>query len=422
MNDPLSLRPPGAVDEGAPPDATATQVAVPIDVLEAHATALPRLTRRPGVAVVVPIYSGGASLAECLDALAIHGTEAEVVLVDDSCGDQEVGAQCESFLDRWDESKLVVNERNMGFVASANAGMATADPGRDIVLLNSDTAVTARWLEKLSAAAYVFDDVATVVPLSNAADVFSLPEDRVDSPLPPGWSPDLCARLLERVAPRMYERVPATSGFCQYVRRTALDEVGSFDSMLFHRGYGEDNDFCERASAAGFSHLIDDATFIYHERTVSFAARRQGLSRINKAVLRALHPEHVRVCVEWEQDSRIDEVRSAYASALSSLEELPVAEVDRALRAVPTKLTVSRSGPTHDPADANGNSRAIWVSLGEPGIEVEMLGARWRPPDQVSAPGVLSWLVNRWSVSAVEVVDDALDRGNEAALRKAWRL
>lgn len=413
-------RPP--IDRG-PIDRAAMALLPAAEVIAAHAAAQPRLAQRPEAAVVVPIYSGGPTLEACLDALATHNADAQIVLVDDSGGDPEVEASCESFLDRLANSKLVVNERNLGFVSSANAGMAAADADRDVVLLNSDTVVTGRWLEKLSVAAYVFDDIATVVPLSNAADVFSLPEDRTDNPLPAGWSPDLCARVLEQVAPRMYEEVPATSGFCQYVRRAAIEVVGRFDSLLFLRGYGEDNDFCERASAAGFRHLIDDSTFIFHERTVSFAERRQGLSKINKAVLKALHPDHVRVCVEWEAGSRLGEVRRAYADALEALGSVEVAALEQALRLTPTKLTVSDAASSQPRAESNGGSRGIGVILGESGVDVEFLGgARLSAPDGFDRDGFLSWLINRCGVTDLEVLDGAIDQAAETGLRAAWRL
>ena len=66
--------------------------------------------------------------------------------------------------------------------------------------------------------------------------------------------------------------VPTTVGFCMYIRRAALADVGLFDAEAFGRGYGEENDFCLRASARGWRHLLACDTFVYHEGAVSFGA------------------------------------------------------------------------------------------------------------------------------------------------------
>jgi GT2 family glycosyltransferase len=385
-----------------------------------HATGLSRLAERPRVAIVIPIYADDPSLAVCLESLEPTAAREQVVLVDDSSGDPRVRRACTSFAERFPSTVVVVNERNVGFVGSVNAGIAAAAEDRDVVLLNSDTAITAHWLEKLSAAAYMTPDVASVSPLSNAADIFSLPEDRTNNPLPPGWRAETCARVLERIAPRMYETIPATSGFCQYIRRAAIDEVGVFDDQLFHRGYGEDNDFCERARAAGFVHVIDDATFIYHERSVSFGTHREQLSRVNKAILKALHPGHVQASLAWERESRLEEVRGLYRDALDLLGDTPPAVIERALGDGGSRMVVTRLDNGHGPQPA---PRTVTLALHGSGAEVDLWGqGRLSVPADVPPVGLASWLVNRWRVRELAIVGEALDATDRGRLRDAWGL
>src|SRR6185503_6924242 len=72
-----------------------------------------------------------------------------------------------------------------------------------------------------------------------------------------------------------------------------LDAIGTFDEATFGLGYGEENDFCMRALGAGFVHVLDDATFIYHAGHRSFGATRgRRVLRAHRA-LRRLHPAYL---------------------------------------------------------------------------------------------------------------------------------
>ncbi len=78
---------------------------------------------------------------------------------------------------------LIRHRRNLGFAASANAGMRAA-AGRDVVLLNSDTLVAPGWLEELREVAYGAADIGTVTPLSNDATILSYPDPPGGNPVP----------------------------------------------------------------------------------------------------------------------------------------------------------------------------------------------------------------------------------------------
>ena len=71
---------------------------------------------------------------------------------------------------------------------------------RDVVLLNSDTEVSAGWLDKLQAAAYSAPKIATVTPLSNSATICSLPEFLEDNLVPEGVSTEMMGEIVERVS------------------------------------------------------------------------------------------------------------------------------------------------------------------------------------------------------------------------------
>ena len=65
-----------------------------------------------------------------------------------------------------------------------------------------------------------------------------------------------CARALWQHAGLAYPALPTGNGFCLYIRRSVIDAVGLLDEAAFPQGYGEENDFCQRASHRGLRHLI----------------------------------------------------------------------------------------------------------------------------------------------------------------------
>jgi len=163
------------------------------------------------------------------------------------------------------------NEQNIGFVATANLGMTMASPD-DVLLLNADTEVTSGFLEALSDALQSHPAIASVSPLTNHGEIASIPDFCIANPYPEDlgrWA-DACRCSFEDDDVPDYVEVPTTIGFCMLLRRKALDQVGYFDEAAFGRGYGEENDWCQRAIQAGWKHILCDRTFVAHCGGASF--------------------------------------------------------------------------------------------------------------------------------------------------------
>ena len=105
-----------------------------------------------------------------------------------------------------------------------------------------------------------------------------------------------------------------------YIRRAALDRVGLLDAEHFPRGYGEENDFCMRARAQGMANLIDDSTFIAHERGSSFGSEREVLMQQGRQTLRRLHPAYSGLVRTFLGDSYLAEVRAGVKNLLERTE------------------------------------------------------------------------------------------------------
>ena len=210
---------------------------------------------------------------------------------------------------------ILQNDERRGFVVSANRGMAASD--RDVVLLNSDTEVTAGWLEQLRAAAYSDPSVATVTPFSNNATLVSLPRAFEVNALPAG------PRRATRSARRRIRleagvskpadgrgRVPLRQAARPRRRRT-LRRASASGS-----GYGEENDFCMRAARG---RLRPRARRRDLRLPRGPAQLRGGASRARARPVRALtraHPGYLPLIAAFMKADPLAAVRARVVDAL----------------------------------------------------------------------------------------------------------
>lgn len=244
------------------------------------------------VAIVVPVYNAPALVERCLASVLAHTSgRARLIVIDDASTDPAIAPLLarHAGLER---VQMLRNEANRGFTATANRGITEAGHA-DVVLLNADTEVGPNWLQGLRRAAHAADDVATATAVSDNAGAFSVPELEQANELPAAWSFDDCARALWQHAGFAHPALPTGNGFCMYIRRSVLDAVGLLDEAAFPQGYGEENDFCQRASQLGLRHLVAGNVLVRHARSASFGDDRRGeLGRAGMAVLRARWPNY----------------------------------------------------------------------------------------------------------------------------------
>ncbi len=84
------------------------------------------------------------------------------------------------------------------------------------------------WLARLAGHAYATPRVASVSPFSNNATICSYPSIEGGPPVFGHSVAELDAACLAANGGRSVE-LPTTVGFCMYVRRAALNDVGLFD-------------------------------------------------------------------------------------------------------------------------------------------------------------------------------------------------
>ncbi len=329
--------------------------------------------RSPGpVDVIVPVHGAAAALARCLDSLLRHtdlGSHRLLLVVD---GPQEPAVEaalggvdgCPA-----DRVRILRQPARGGFVTAVNRGMR--ESSGDVVLLNSDTRVTAGWLDKLHRAAASHPRIASVTPFSNDATICSLPRWLESNVLPAGWDVDRFAALVERVSQRRYPRLPTGVGVCLYLRREALDAVGPFDETAFGLGYGEESEWCTRALHAGWEHVLDDATFVYHEGQRSFGRSRGRRVAVAHRHLRRRHPDYLPRVARFLRDDPLRSVRERVVDALRPA---------RAAAPVPPQRVVHVVHGWPPWNHAGTESYAAWLARGQAGRREVSVYARISDP------------------------------------------
>ncbi len=280
------------------------RVRVPSGFSARHWTFAASRARADKVDVIVPIYAGLSESLATLEhaAAASQTTPFEVIAILDNPQDEVLADALLQQQSRLGYT-LLRNEKNLGFVATVNRGMAL-HRDRDVVLLNADTVVHGDWIDRLRRA--VYDEAhnnGSATPFSNDATICSYPRFCAGSPV--ADHDELCRRMF----PGQTVEIPTAVGFCVYIRRDCLTETGLFDAVTFGRGYGEENDFCMRARRYGWRHVLAADVYVAHVGHVSFGG--SGVSQENTGKLTALHPDYLPLVEDFIRRDPLQPLRRA---------------------------------------------------------------------------------------------------------------
>ena len=218
------------------------------------------------VDVVVPSYRDAKRVSKLVGSIrkTVRPGMARVIVCDDASGPEHLAA-----LHAIDGIDVVIEgERNAGFAANVNRGLRASDPGRDVVVLNSDVEALPRWLECLQYATHRYPYAGIV------GAQLQYPDGRIqfggivrnrDQPewfdhryrfKPSDWGP--AGRASASLA---------VTGACMYVRREVIERIGLLDER-YGMAY-EDVDWCLRAWEAGFGVLYFPAARLVHHESLT---------------------------------------------------------------------------------------------------------------------------------------------------------
>jgi N-acetylglucosaminyl-diphospho-decaprenol L-rhamnosyltransferase len=206
--------------------------------------------------IVVASYNVWPQLARCL--AAVTAGPHEVIVVDSVSTD---GTQ-QHVRDQFPQVRLIELERNQGYGAALNAGIAVAT-GRYFLVMNADAWPVGDAIARLAELAEARPEVGIVGPRLLSPDTTLQPSVRG---FPTRWRLATEYLFLRWLAPRSRllnafygagfdhctpRDVEFLMGAVLLLRRSAIEEVGAFDTDFFM--FSEEVDLCYRMREAGWS-------------------------------------------------------------------------------------------------------------------------------------------------------------------------
>ncbi len=256
------------------------------DALDEALRALPE----PRVSVIVLTYNNLSFTQACLDSLESYSdyTDLEVIVVDNASSD---GTR--DFLAAWVKApsaagharRLLLNDGNLGFAAGNNVGLRAAT-GDVLVMLNNDTYVTPGWVRTLCNHLRRNQRLGLVGPVTNNIGN----EARIEIDYADMAEMIANAQCYTRKHPGFEHPMATVAFFCVALPRSVYQQVGDLDEA-FGQGFFEDDDYCRRVEAAGWTVACAEDVFVHHHLSASFnkvqPEGRAELFRRNKAIYEA---------------------------------------------------------------------------------------------------------------------------------------
>jgi GT2 family glycosyltransferase/glycosyltransferase involved in cell wall biosynthesis len=277
------------------------------------------------VSVIIPVYTGYDVVFSCIESVLLSRTSNllgfSIVVIYDCSGELAV----EDYLHKLEKSGdiiLLVNSDNLGFVKSVNKGFFHA--GKDnCIILNSDTMVYGNWVDRFSAIAALDKTIGTITPFTNNGEICSFPKICVDNAIPLVTCASKIDEAFSKNSLDDLIDLPTGVGFCMYVNRKALIEVGCFDEVAFGRGYGEENDLCLRFINKGYRNVLAPNIFVFHSGGESFGDEKKDLIKKATAIIQNRYPLYAAQVAKFIAEDTPRKYRFSALISLFSLSSNP---------------------------------------------------------------------------------------------------
>ena len=256
--------------------------------------------------IIVPVYNGFEYLENLFTSIKENtDIDYNLFVVNDASPDDRVLPFLEKQLSQFGtKMTLIKNKKNLGFLKSVN--LALQKTSNHVILLNTDVVLPKNWASKLIYPILQDSRVASVTPFSNCATIFSIPEFGDNNFVGDLESVNRAISYIN--APFNKLKFPTGVGFCMAMNRDAIKKVGILDE-IFERGYGEENDWCQRAVKHGFYHTIAANLFVWHKHGASFGKEKIQLIERHMQIIKKRYPRYLRDVHNIQQDEIYSSLR-----------------------------------------------------------------------------------------------------------------
>lgn len=230
-----------------------------------------------GVSVIIPVHKKLGPFKDCMESvistLNLNDVDFTVRIMCDGNSEKKLSNYLDTLKKR-KNVKITFNISPLGFMGTVNKAIRQTFPD-DVIILNSDTLVYGNWVDRLKEVAYSLDRIGTVTPTGSWSEITSIPYPPVKRKISleeVRQIDTVCQKYLRN----SFVPIPSGVGFCMYIKREVVEEVGGLDSTLLMHGYGEEVDFCLRAGERGYLNVATPSVFVGHsgETTFGFVRKR----------------------------------------------------------------------------------------------------------------------------------------------------
>lgn len=261
-----------------------------INEFQTQTLSLPANIYKETVDIIVPVYNGYEYLDNLFAGIEKTEMKYRLFIVNDCSTDERVLPYLKTYAKDRNSVILLENEKNLGFVQSVNKALSQTK--HHVAIVNTDVVVPEKWLERLMAPIILNSQVASSTPFTNSGTICSFPRFCENNHLFLNLPVQVIDQYFSALKP-IYTKMPTGVGFCMGMGRKALDEVGLFDAETFYKGYGEENDWCQRALQKGYSHVHVENLFVWHKHGGSFASEdKQRYIERNLKLLEERYPSY----------------------------------------------------------------------------------------------------------------------------------
>lgn len=241
--------------------------------------------------IIIPIYNGFDYLNNLFNSVVKTRMNYRLIIINDRSTDERVLPYIQNRFSNNPNAIIINNNENLGFVSSVNKGLSVAQ--NHVALVNTDTEMPDLWLERLMAPIILNKNTASTTPYTNSGTICSFPLIAKNNDLFENLSLETIDNVFQKINPS-YFSMPTGVGFCMGMNIDVINKIGVLDAETFSKGYGEENDWCQRAIKCGYKNVMVENLFVYHKHGGSFSsAEKQRLIDVNQKLLLKKHPNYL---------------------------------------------------------------------------------------------------------------------------------